>query len=264
VHPELFHIGPIVIPSYGAMAALGVLLALGLAQRTARIAGVDPGHVWNICVLSLCAALAAERLLLVMANLNQLRSHPSWVLGLAMVHHPLVAGVGALAGVGSGAWYAVWRKMNLAATADALAAPLAAGLAFEQVGALLAGSGFGTESTAPWAITYTSPLAARWSGTPLGIAVHPVQAYAALGFLTLSVSLLIWLPSRRRAGDGSGAWLMGAGVVIYMTELWRDPEGRGLVLNGALDGPQIAAVLMVLAGALVLRERKTKSEGLRD
>jgi phosphatidylglycerol:prolipoprotein diacylglycerol transferase len=264
VHPELFHIGPILIPSYGAMAALGVLLALGLAQRTARRAGLDAGQVWNICVLSLCAVLSAERVLLVAANLNQLRSHPSWVLGLAMVHHPLVAGVGALAGAGCGTWYAVWRKMNLAATADALAAPLAAGLALEQVGALLAGSGFGTESTAPWAVTYTSPLAARWSGTPLGVAVHPVQAYAALGFLTLAVLLRVWLPVRRRAGDVAGAWLMGAGVVIYMTELWRDPEGRGLVLKGALDGPQIAAVLMVLGGAVVLRERKGRELGTRD
>jgi phosphatidylglycerol:prolipoprotein diacylglycerol transferase len=238
------------------MAALGVLLALGLAQRTARVAGVDPRHVWNICVLSLCAALAAERLLLVAANLNQLRGHPSWILGLAMIHHPLVAGAGALAAAGCGTWYAVWRKLNLAATADALAPPLAAGLAFEQVGALLAGSGFGTESAAPWAVTYTSPLAARWSGTPLGIAVHPVQVYAALGFLALSVLLLVSLPARRRAGDVAGAWLMGAGLVVYMTELWRDPEGRGLVLKGALDGPQIAAVLMVLGGALVLGERK--------
>jgi hypothetical protein len=44
--------------------------------------------------------------------------------------------------------------------------------------------------------------------------------------------------------------------------MWRDPEGRGLVLRGApnlpqIDGPQIAAVAMVLAGALLLRERKS-------
>ena len=49
---------------------------------------------------------------------------------------------------------------------------------------------------------------------------------------------------------------MGTGVAIYMTELWRDPEGRGSILQGAIDGPQIAAVMLVLAGALVLRERK--------
>ncbi len=69
--------------------------------------------------------------------------------------------------------------------------------------------------------------------------------------------LLVWLPVERRPGDVAGLWLMGAGVAIYMTELWRDPEGRGSLLHGAIDGPQIAAVLLVLLGALVLRERKT-------
>jgi phosphatidylglycerol:prolipoprotein diacylglycerol transferase len=104
-----------------------------------------------------------------------------------------------------------------------------------------------------------------WSGTPLGIPLHPVQAYAALGFFTLSISLLVWQPSLRQRGDLAGMWLMGTGVIVFITELWRDPEGRGVMLNGAIDGPQLAAVAMVVGGALVLRERKTQvsiSEGV--
>jgi hypothetical protein len=54
-------------------------------------------------------------------------------------------------------------------------------------------------------------------------------------------------------------WLVGAGVAIYITELWRDTEGRGSLLDGALDGPQVAAIVFVLAGALVLLERKRSS-----
>ncbi len=100
VHPVLFHLGAILIPSYGAMAALGVLLALFLAQRTARIAGVNAGEVWNLCVLALFAALVAQRLLLVAINWSELRRHPAWMLGLAMIHHPLLAAAGALAGAG--------------------------------------------------------------------------------------------------------------------------------------------------------------------
>lgn len=258
MYPVLFHLGAILIPAYGALAALGVLLALFLAQRTARIAGVHSAQVWNLCVLGLFAALVAERLLLVAMNWSELRSHPSWMLGLAMIHHPLLAAVGTLAGVGSALTYARWQRLPLRKTADALAAPVALGLAFEQLGALLAGSGYGTETGVRWAVTYTSPLAARWSGTPLGIAVHPVQAYAALAFLTFSIFLLVWLPERRQQGDVAGMGLLGTGVVIYFTELWRDPEGRGALLGGALDGPQLAAILLVLTGALVLLERKLK------
>jgi phosphatidylglycerol:prolipoprotein diacylglycerol transferase len=256
VHPVLFNIGSLFIPAYGAVAALGVLLALFLAQRTARMADVNPAQVWNLCVVALFSALIVERLLVVGLNWSELRLHPRWMLALSMIHHPLLAGVGALAGLGAAAFYARRNRMPLAATADSLASPLALGLALEQFGALLAGSGYGTETSVRWAVTYTNPLAARWSGTPLGIPLHPVQAYAGLAFLTLSLFLLVWLPVRRRAGDVAGLWLMGAGVAVYITEMWRDWEGRGVLFGGALDGPQAAAIVFVLAGALVLMERK--------
>jgi phosphatidylglycerol---prolipoprotein diacylglyceryl transferase len=256
VHPVLFHIGSLIIPSYGAMAAIGALVALFLAQRTARMAGVDPAQLWNLCVISLCAALVAERLLLVAANWSAIRSNPQWSLSLAMVHHPLLAGIGVLAAAGSAALYVRLRRIPALATADALSTPIAFGLACEQVGALLAGSGYGTETTVPWAVTCSSPAAALWSGTPLGIPLHPVQAYAAIAYLTLATLLLILLPGRRREGDIAGVCLMGMGTAIYITELWRDPEGRGAILNGVLDGPQIAAVAMVILGAWILRERK--------
>ena len=265
MHPVLFHIGAVLIPSYGAVTALGVLLALGLALRTAGMAGrgthLDPGKVWNLCILSLFAALAAARLLLVIVNWSALRLHPAWLLGLAMVHHPLLAGTGALAGAGCALWYARHSKLPLGATADALAPPLALGLCFEQLGTLASGSGYGVEAGpgVHWAVTYTNPLAALWSGAPLGVPLHPVQAYAALAFLTLALLLLVWLPAERRKGDVAGLGLMGAGAAVYFTELWRDPEGRGSLLHGALDGPQIAAVLLVIAGALVLRERVSPS-----
>jgi phosphatidylglycerol:prolipoprotein diacylglycerol transferase len=261
VHPVLFHIGAVLIPSYGAVTALGVLLALGLALRTARMAGVEAGRVWNLCILSLFAALAAARLLLVIVNWSALRLHPAWLLELAMVHHPLLAVTGALAGAGCALWYARHSKLPLEATADALFPPLALGLAFEQMGALASGTGYGVEagSGLHWAVTYTDPLAAIWSGAPLGVPLHPVQAYAALAFLALALLLLVWLPAERRKGDVAGLGLMGAGTAIYTTELWHDPEGRGSVLHGALDGPQIAAVLLVIAGAVVLRERASSS-----
>ena len=267
MHPVLFHIGAILIPSYGALAAIGVLLALLLAQHTARIAGLNTGHVWNLCVVSLFAALAAQRLLLVTINLRDLRRHPAWLLTLAMVHHPLLAAAGVAAGMVSATICARWLRLPFRTTADVLAAPMALGLAFEQLGALLAGSGYGTETGVRWAVTYTHPLAAVWGGTPLGIPLHPVQAYAALAFLSLSVFLLAWQPAARRPGDLAGMCLMGTGVAVYITELWRDTEGRGAMFNGALDGPQLGAIVLMLAGAAALLERKSRranSEAAHD
>jgi phosphatidylglycerol:prolipoprotein diacylglycerol transferase len=265
VYPVLFHVGSILIPSYGALAAVGVLLALFLAQRMARVASLDVRKVWNLCVVALFAALAGSRLLLVALNWSELRLHPMWLFGLAMIHHPLLGCFGVLAAIVSAILYGRWQRLPLWTTADALAAPVALGLAFEQLGALLAGSGYGVEAgtgiAVRWAVTYTHPLTAVWSGAPLGVALHPVQAYAALGFLTLAIILLVWLPYRRQAGDVAGLLLLGAGMMVFVTEFWRAPEGRGSLLGGALDGPQAAAAALVVIGGLVLLERKPKSLG---
>jgi len=258
VHPVLFQIGAVLIPSYGAIAALGVVAALLLAQHTARTAGLPAGHVWNLCVISMFAALVGARLLLVIVNWAVLSHHPSWLLELGVIHHPLVGVAGALAGAACAWFYARWQKLPVLAVADVIAAPVALGLAFEQMGQLLAGSGYGTAAGPhlPWAVTYTDLLAMRWSGAPLGIPLHPVQAYAALGFLAVSILLLALMPRLGRRGDTTGLWLMGTAVTVYITELWRDPTGRGSVFGGLLDGPQIAAIILVLAGAFMLRERQ--------
>jgi len=254
VHPVLFHIGAIIIPSYGAFAALGMLLALMLAQRTARTADIDPNKIWTLSIVALFIGLFGSRVVLIIANWPVLRSRPLWVFSLGMIHHPLVASCGALFALAAAWQYALRHQLPLRTTADVLSAPVALGLCLEQFGALLAVSSFGTESTLPWAVTYTDPLAARWSGAPLGVSVHPVQAYAAVAFLTISICLLLLLASRRQHGDVAGVFLVSSGVAVYVTEFWRSQEGRGILLGGALNTPQTAAVGFVLAGALLLRD----------
>jgi phosphatidylglycerol:prolipoprotein diacylglycerol transferase len=241
------------------MAAAGILVALVLAQRTARTAGVPPAHVWNACVIALITALLGSRLLLVAVNWRDLMRHPMWMFGLATIHSPWLAGAGAFLGGLAALAYVRWRHLPIMATLDALAAPLTVGLALEQIGALLAGAGYGTETSVPWAVVYSHPLSQRWSGTPLGVPLHPVQSYAALAYITLAILLLVGMPVRRQPGDVAGAALMGIGVSLYITEFWRDPEGRGQVLGGALDGPQVAAIMLVVAGGMALLQRRQRA-----
>ncbi len=258
MHPVLFHIGAFVIPTYGVVAAVGVLLALMLALHNARKIHLDPNRIWNLCILTLFAALLGSRLLLVIANWTILRSHPLWMLSLAMVHHPLVAGIGALIALAVAAVYAGMYRLPFRATADVLSAPAALALGFEQIGALMSGSGYGTGAQVPWAIVYTDPLAARWSDAPLGIPVHPVQAYAAVCFFAIAIGIEFWLPRHRQNGDLAGLFLMTTGIVLYITEFWRDPIGRGALFNGILKAPQAAGLVLILAGAGLLLERKSQ------
>jgi phosphatidylglycerol:prolipoprotein diacylglycerol transferase len=212
-------------------------------------------HAWNMLVLAVFAALVASRLLLIVMNLSDLRKHPAWLLAVAMVHHPLLTGVGVLGGLIAVVVYARWMKLSLRVVMDALAAPVSVGMAAEQVGALLAGSDYGTETQVRWAVVYTSPWAARWSAAPMDTPVHPVQAYAALGALFAAVLAFVWLRRGRRPGDAAGVWLIAAGAVLYLTENFRDWEGRGVMLGGFIDAPQLVALGLVLAGGWLLTDR---------
>jgi len=258
VHPVLFHIGPLVIPSYGAIAALGVLLALALALPVARRLRLDPNRIWNLSVIMLFASLVGARLLLVIANWTVLRHHPLWMLSLAMIHHPLVGTIEALLALAVGGAYVLVRGLPFRTTTDCLAAPTALGLGFEQVGALMAGSGYGTGAHVPWAVIYTDPLAERWSDAPLGIPVHPVQAYAAICMFAIALAIVLWLPHRRQNGELAGIFLMSTGATMFITEFWRDPLGRGVLLHGLLKAPQLAGIVLVLAGAFLLLERPSE------
>jgi phosphatidylglycerol:prolipoprotein diacylglycerol transferase len=255
VHPVLFQVGSLLVPSYGACAALGVLLALAVAQWTARRTGLNPRHAWNMLVLAVFASLAVSRLVLIAINLSDLRRHPAWLLAVAMVHHPLLAAIGIASGTGAVVAYARWMKLPLAVLADCLAAPVALGMAAEQAGALLAGSDFGSDSPSTsvlGAVTYSSSLAARWSGTPLGVPLYPVQAYAAVGALLLAGIVFAWLFLPRHNGDVAGVWLTGGGALLFVTEIFRDWDGRGVVFGGLVDIPQLVGLGMVLCGGLVL------------
>lgn len=255
VHPLLFQAGSFILPTYGACVAVGVLLALAAARFTARRAGADSRHTWNMLILGVFASLAGSRVFLVAMNLSSLRQHPRWLLAISMIHHPLLTAVGIICGAVAILVYVRTMRLPISLAADTLAVPLSLVVAAEQVGAWMAGSDFGIvslHSSPLLAVTYSSELAARWSGTPLGVPLYPVQLYAAAGALLLALIAYGWLCIPHRPGDVAGVWLIGIGVQLFVTEGFRDWEGRGTLFHDSIDTPQMAAIALVLAGCAVL------------
>ncbi len=193
-----------------------------------------------------------SRLVLIAINLSDLRKHPTWLLALALIHHPLLTAVGIVGAATAVLAYARWAKLPLAVVAECLAAPVALGVAAEQTGALLAGSDYGRQAFSGWVVTYSSDVAAQWSGTPLGIPLYPVQAYAAMGALLLAAVCFFWQSLPRRTTDVAAVWLLGAGILLFVTEIFRDWEGRGVLFHGSVDSPQLVGLGMVLAGGALL------------
>ena len=222
-----------------------------LAQRTARIASVDPARLWNLCILSLFAALAAARLLLVVSQLE--RAATASRVAARPGH-----GASSAAGRRRRAGGRRLRRLVRAPRQTAASAPRPMRWPRRSLSAwplsswarLLAGSGYGTRSRPRRALGghLHQPLAAIWSGTPARRSSASGAGLCGAGVSCAGRPALRLAapraPHRRRGRPVPD----GPGLAIYLTEMWRDPEGRGSLLHGALDGPQIAAVLLVLAG----------------
>lgn len=253
----------IVLPSYGVLVALGIVLTLFCSVRVARHIGINSDQVWNLGIIALMCSLVGSRLLLITANFGDFLAHPLWMIGLAAVRNDGFLAGGVLLGGATAVIYARAVQLPLLSTMDAIAPALALGHAIGRVGCFAAGCCYGRETSLPWAVIFTSPLAARWNNTPLDVPLHPTQIYESGVELAIFI-FLMWLLSRRRQpGEIAGAWLFLYGLARFLMEFLRGDGGRGHVFGGALSFPQAVAVLMVLAGGMLWLKHDTVNASVK-
>jgi phosphatidylglycerol:prolipoprotein diacylglycerol transferase len=145
--------------------------------------------------------------------------------------------------------YIFAARLPLRRTLDCLAPAAALGIAFNSLGELAAGSNYGTPTTAPWGVVYKHGLATLWSGTPLGVRLHPVQVYEALLAFALFAFLWFWLPRRKQDGELAGAFLFLYGASLYFLDFLRGDHAHSEIFSGALTISQLLAIVFVLLGA---------------
>ncbi len=251
MYPRFLQFGSIVIPSYGVLLAAGILCGLGLSVALARRVGLNAEKIWNLGLIAVVAVLVGARLLFAIANWSSFRVAPLLLLSLSSARAPVFA----LGGVGIAllvcAAYAWRAHLPLLRVMDVAAPGLALGHAFACIGCFAAGCDYGGPSGLPWSVTFTSRFAARTTGVPLGVPLHPVQLYECAVSLALLGLLLVLFRRRHQDGDVMGAWLFLYGVAGFFLDFLRGDAAPGPLFRGALTIGQSVAMLMVLAGGLL-------------
>ncbi len=250
MHPRLFQVGSITIPTAGVITAIAIVIALFTARVTARRLEVNAEKVWDLGIVGVLTALFAPRLILIFSNWKEFIAHPLWLIGVVRVRSEGAILGGTAAAIVVMCAFAFFTRMPFRRTFDALAPSLALGLAIASLGAFSGGSNFGTPTNLPWAVAYTSRFASLWNGTPLGTPLHPVQIYAALAEFCIFALLLAMIARRDqwkiRSGEIMGAWLFLHGVCTFSLNFLRgDITAANFIL------PQSLAATMVLAGGLL-------------
>lgn len=254
LYPRLFYFGHLAIPTYGVFTAIALIAALVLSLQTAKRLALDPNKVWNLGLFAIFTALLGSRLLLIVLHPRDFLAHPFWMLGLVTVRNTgIFFGSIALA-ICVCMGYILSVGLPLRRTLDCVSPAIAVGLALHSLGAFAAGSDYGTPTNKPWGVVYKHGLSALWSGTPLGVGLHPVQMYEAVLFLALFAVLLFWLPRRQRNGDVAGVFLFSAGLIFYFLDFYRG--SRSFLFHESLSVTQFISVIVTLAGATLLLRRK--------
>jgi phosphatidylglycerol:prolipoprotein diacylglycerol transferase len=258
MHPVLFRIGAFEVGTYGLLLALGFLAALALAKRQAKLDGIPGEAVSDLAITVLLAGLVGSRVLYILVELLK-GAPPGEVFSLPMLRAAGHVHGGILAALAAFIWRSRKLGLRLGVTGDALVPATALGQALGRLGCLMAGCCYGSACDKPWALTFTNPDAWRFSQTPLGLPLHPVQLYTFAGNLLVMGLLLALRPRRRFEGQVLAAYFVLEGVARAVVETWRGDGDRGIWLGlswlstGRLTALLFVAIGLVLAAVLSRR-----------
>ena len=265
MYPRFLQFGSLVISTYGVLALVAALCGISLWTSLARRAALDTAKIGNAALVALLCLVAGARLAVVVANWRGFLEAPLLIL----LTGTLSAGNAALFGVllaMVGCWVSLARgRMPLLRSLDAAAPALALAAAVLDTGDFAAGAHYGSATTLPWGVTYSSRFAARTTGVPLGMPVHPVQLYAAIAHFAIAALLIVLLRQGGRAGEVLGVGLFAEGVLRFLlAPLTGSYTDASVLLHIVTPAQALGMLLVVLGGTCWLRAGQTAAQVTAD
>ncbi|MGD0498636.1 MAG: prolipoprotein diacylglyceryl transferase [Bryobacteraceae bacterium] len=252
MYPEIF--GLSFLHTYGALVAAAFLAGVWMAARLARRARLDANEVANLAIYCALAALAGAKVMMILVDLPYYVKRPGEILTMATLQAGGVFYGGLLAALGVAWWYLKKTGLPPLATADVCAPAIALGHGIGRVGCFTAGCCWGTQCNLPWAVTFTSPVAGRTVGVPLGVPLHPTQLYEAFAEFLIFGILYRRIAKPHAPGAIIALYLMLYSAARFVVEFFRFHE-QGNLWGGPLDTSQWISLLLFGAGAAYFARR---------
>ncbi len=255
MYPRFLQFGAFVISTYGVLAVVAAFSGIALWTSLARRTGLDTAKIQNAGLLAVVCIVVGARLAVVLANWRGFLEAPLLILAAGTLASSSAAMYGVLLAVIVTCIYLLRARVPLLRAIDAAAPAVVLALAILDIGNFAAGSHYGAPAAVPWAVTYTSRFAARITGVPLGIALHPVQLYAAIGHFVLAAVLIFMLRlltqyrAAARAGGVLGTALFAGRLpAVCPRAVLRDYADAPALLHIATPAQAIAMLMVALGG----------------
>jgi len=243
--PILFRLGSLTIYAYGFFLALGFIVGLVLAIRTARKEGIAFERVVDLFFYTLLSGIVGSRTLFVLVNFDSYRQNPLQIFKIW--EGGLIFYGGLLLAVGVSVWYMRWHRLPIWKLADLFSPSIALGLFFGRMGCFFAGCCYGKETSLPWGVIFTDPNSLARLNLPL----HPTQLYEAGG--NLAIFFFLKWREKGKTFDGQILWLFLFlySVTRFFIEMLRgDP--RGFLFQKFLSTSQEIGIFLALISLFML------------
>jgi phosphatidylglycerol:prolipoprotein diacylglycerol transferase len=243
--PEILHVGPVTIHSFGLMLAIGFLLIAWLSSKEFTRRGFSADAAGSCTLGAMIGGVLGAKLYYLVDHWSAMTADPLGTIfsGSGLTYYGGFIG-GALGVLLVGRRY----KVPLMTLVDMGAPLVALGYGVGRIGCFLNGDDYGKVSNLPWAMAFPK-------GTPPTLErVQPTQLYE----IVASLAIFFFLWSRRgkwddRPGFTFGLYLMLGGTERFLVEFVRLnlPVALGLTL-----AQWISIGLFLLGLFLIRRPRR--------
>lgn len=246
-------LGPLRVRAYGLAIAVGVIVAVTIAQRRWAARGGDPGDISRLATWSVLAGIVGARAYHVITDYQRFQGR--WLEAFAIWEGGLGIPGGLAAGVITGVVLARRRNLPAAQLLDVVAPAIPVAQAIGRLGNWFNQELYGRPTTLPWAVRIDPEH--RPDGLEQLATYHPTFLYEALWNLALAAILVVY--ERRRPGQPPGRlfalYVAGYGAGRLWVEALRiDPATR---LGGVRVNIWVSLLAVAIAaGWLALQGRR--------
>ncbi len=257
MYPEIFHIS--FLHTYGVLVAAAFLIALWLAGRLAKQAGLNFDAVTNLGIYCALAAIGGAKIMMFVVDLPHYIENPGEIFTLATLQAGGVFYGGLIGALAVAFWYMRKTRLPALQTADVFAPAIALGHGIGRLGCFSAGCCWGVPSDRPWAVTFTNPVAEQLVGVPLNVPLHPTQLYEAFAEFAIFGFLYWRIRKPHPTGSIIALYLMLYSTARFIVEFYRNHE-QGNLWGGPLDTSQWISLGLVALGAWFLRRPRVSPQ----
>lgn len=240
MHPELLHIGPLTIYTYGLMMATGFLVCYLILQHELKKRGESLDLASNIVFWAAIGGILGAKIFFIIDYWSEFVADP---VGMIFSGSGLVFHGGLIGGTLAVILLLRHSKKEIGPYADLIAPLLLIGQGFGRIGCFFAGCCHGKACTLPWAVTFP------YASPPADYPVHPTQLYEAFyNFIIYFVIVKFIRPRLKRNWMTFAVYLLFAGGERFLIEFIRVNPRIALGLTSA----QFTSLGLFLTGLVML------------